>query len=500
MENTLYWGDLHTHCAISYGYGSLERAFRLAKEHLDFCSVVGHATWHDMPADRERHGFIIDYHREGFDRLRQNWSSVQETVRKNNRPGRFVSFLGYEWHSCAFGDHNVYYLDDGGEIVERDSLEELDEAFAGREVMIHPHHIGYGAGFRGINWSHFNSRRSPAIEIFSGHGGSERDGGPYPMYHTMGPRQYGGTVACGLALGHRFGFLGGTDHHGGYPGHYGEGRTGVYAPELTRQAIWDAIRARRCYAVTGDRIGLRFSVNEAEMGEETRGGGVREIRVSVSGADALDRIEVIKNNRPLKRVFGPPPAAEPPDPVRAKVRVEWGWGDKEEWVRWDAGVRLSDGRLLSVEPCFTGDPVLAPSADGAILATGEEPVHGIVAQEERQVAWFSHTRGNEHPYLRGTNALVLELDAPRTAALEFNVNGTACRYLLADLLAGSRSVFIRGWRSEAMLVHRAVPEAQLRTTLEFEDAGPERETDFYYVRVAQENNQWAWASPIWVSS
>ena len=50
-----------------------------------------------------------------------------------------------------------------------------------------------------------------------------------------------------------------------------------------------------------------------------------------------------------------------------------------------------------------------------------------------------------------------------------------------------------------MLVHRAVPEAQLQKSLVFEDDEPERDTDFYYVRVSQENNQWAWASPIWVS-
>ena len=499
MGHSLFWGDLHAHCAVSYGYGSLERAFRLASEHLDFCSVVGHATWHDMPVDRKRHGFIIDYHTDGFARLKRNWKHVQETVGRYNQPGRFVSFLGYEWHSCAYGDHNIYYPGDDGEIIERDSLEELDEAFDGRDVMVHPHHIGYGEGFRGINWSHFDARRSPAVEILSGHGGSERDGGPYPMYHTMGPRQYRGTVAYGLALGHKFGFLGGTDHHGGYPGHYGEGRTGVYARALTREAIWDAIRARRCYAVTGDRIVLCFAINDANMGEETTGTGAREIRVSASGADALDRIEVVKNNRPLKRVFGPAPPVAPPDPVRAKVRVEWGWGDKDEWVRWDAAVRLSDGRLVSVEPCFTGDPVLAPSADGAVSATGEEPVHGIVAQDERHVAWFSHTRGNAHPYLRGTNALILELDAPHAAALKFSINGTTCRYLLSDLLVGSRSEFIRGWRSEAMLVHRAVPAGQLQTEVAFEDAGPERETDFYYVRVAQENGQWAWSSPIWVS-
>ncbi len=499
MSDQVYWGDLHTHCAISYGYGSLERAFRLGREHLDFCAVVGHATWHDMPTDRERHGFIIDYHTEGFARLKRNWKTMQETVARYNEPGRFATFLSYEWHSCAYGDHNVYYLEDDGEVVERDSLEELDAALSGRETMIHPHHIGYGKGYRGINWDHFDAERSPVIEILSGHGGSERDGGPYPMYHTMGPRQYEGTVAYGLAIGKRFGFVGGTDHHGGYPGHYGEGRAAVYAPELTRRAIWEALRARRCYAATGDRIALDFRVNDARMGEETAASGRREVRVEVRGCDALDRIEVVKNNRPLKRVFGPELVKALQDPITAKVRVEWGWGDKETPVRWDGEARLSEGELLSVEPCFTGDPVLAPSADGGGVASDEEPIHGIVEQDGRGVRWFSNTQGNLHPFLRSTSALILEVCAPRKAALAFQANGHRFEYRLEDLLEGSRSEFVRGWRSEAVLVHQAVPEGRLQMSLAFEDEGPEQETDFYYARVAQENNQWAWASPIWVS-
>jgi hypothetical protein len=499
MEYKRYWGDLHTHCAISYGYGSLERAMVLGRDHLDFCSVVGHATWHDMPTDRERHGFVIDFHKEGFERLARNWKTMQETVARHNDPGQFVTFLSYEWHSCAYGDHNVYYLEDDGEIVERDSLDELEAALKGKEVMMHPHHIGYGAGYRGINWEHFESRRSPAIEIFSGHGGSERDGGPYPMYHTMGPRQHTGTVAHGLDLGKRFGFLAGTDHHAGYPGHYGEGRTAVYAPELTRRGIWDAIHARRCYAVTGDRIGLSFGINGATMGEEMDASGPRTVTVEVAGCDALDRVEVVKNNRPLKRVFGPEPPRELRDPVTAKIRVEWGWGDKDAPIRWDADIRLSEGELLSVEPCFTGDAILAPGADKGGVADSDEIPHKITAQDVRGVSWYSHTSGNPHPYLRSTNALILEVRGPRCARLQLNANGYKAAYSLSDLLEGSRCEFIRGWRSEAILTHRAIPEQMLQTSLTFEDEA-ENETDIYYARVSQENNQWAWASPIWVQA
>ena len=495
-ERRLFWGDLHSHCAISYGYGSLERAFALARQHLDFCSVTGHATWHDMPTDRERYGRIIDFHREGFERLKRNWKAFAETTRRHDRPGAFVTLPSYEWHSRRYGDHNVYFLEDDAEIVERPSLAELEAALAGSETMIVPHHLGYGPGFRGIDWQEFDARRSPVVEVFSGHGSSERDGGPYPMYHTMGPRSHRGTVAHGLALGKRFGFVAGTDHHGGYPGHYGEGRTAVYAAELTRPAIWEALGARRCYAVTGDRIAVDVRVNDGVMGEEITA-EARELRVRVRGADALDRVEVVKNGRPLKRVFGRPPPDELPDPIHAKLRIEWGWGDQHEAVRWDGELRLSEGSLLSVEPCFSGEPLLAPS-DAVELESDETPIHGLVHQEHQELAWYSHTRGNPHPLLRGTSALVLELRAPRAAELHLRVNGSSFSHRLAELLEGSRSHFVRGWRSEALLLHRAVPERCLTQELDFSDH-PEAETDWYYVRVAQENGQWAWTSPIWAT-
>ena len=42
MMNT-YFGDLHNHCGITYGFGSLENAIKRAKSQLDFCAFTGHA-------------------------------------------------------------------------------------------------------------------------------------------------------------------------------------------------------------------------------------------------------------------------------------------------------------------------------------------------------------------------------------------------------------------------------------------------------------------------
>ena len=79
--------------------------------------------------------------------------------------------------------------------------------------------------------------------------------------------------------GYRLGFVGGSDTHITRPGSiikepgkpfpYKEsGLTAVYAKELSREAILDALKHRRCYATTGHRIIVEFSINGHFMGEE----------------------------------------------------------------------------------------------------------------------------------------------------------------------------------------------------------------------------------------
>jgi hypothetical protein len=106
-----------------------------------------------------------------------------------------------------------------------------------------------------------------------------------------------------LAQGHRFGVIASTDDHLGYPGGYGEGLAALFAPDLSRKSIMEALWDRRTYAVTGDRIALRFTLNGKLMGRELPYTRERAIRVSVSGWDQVDRIEVLKNNRVIHREF-----------------------------------------------------------------------------------------------------------------------------------------------------------------------------------------------------
>src|SRR5699024_6613119 len=142
-----YVGDIHNHCGISYGHGSLEDAYRNARLQLDFASVTGHAWWHDMPVGDPRLAAEEAYHREGFKRLADCWDDVQEITSSVHEDGSFVSLLSFEWHSMMYGDHCVYYRDAYGPIIRASSLTSLRSALraqaaAGRPALAIPHHIG----------------------------------------------------------------------------------------------------------------------------------------------------------------------------------------------------------------------------------------------------------------------------------------------------------------------------------------------------------------------
>lgn len=73
-------GDLQSQCGIGDRIGGLGDALGAAADHLDFCSVTGHANGPDLPTDRSRYGALVDYHLAGFERLAGQWDQVAEEV------------------------------------------------------------------------------------------------------------------------------------------------------------------------------------------------------------------------------------------------------------------------------------------------------------------------------------------------------------------------------------------------------------------------------------
>ncbi|MFD0715367.1 DUF3604 domain-containing protein [Paenibacillus sp. GCM10027626] len=495
----LFWGDLHNHCGITYGFGDLHHALEAAKSQLDFCAIIGHAMWPDMPDRTDATAFLVDFHNEGFAKLREGWEQVRAKVKEVNAAGEFVTFQGYEIHSSEFGDHHILSPSDELPLEYAASPQELAEKLAAYDVIAVPHHIGYTPGYRGINWDAFRSELSPIVEVFSKHGCGMSDKSSYPYYHTMGPKDSSNTVFAGLKKGKKFSFVGSTDHHAGYPGSYGDGRVAVWAKEKTREAIWEAIKAGRTYAVTGDKIACQFSINGAGMGSSLETAEPRRIVLDAECFDFIDKITLYKNARPWKVVVGESLGQEACEGAQKyKVRVELGWGDSKEGYSWAAKAGVRGGKLLSADSCFRGQSVLAPEPGMRENPDINKLGNRIAEQTETVLAWTCTTFQNPSTLHPATAAVVLEIEGNQATVLTVQANGIEKEISLGDLHEGSCSMHVHPYNSEALLIHRAVPEAAYRVHLEWTDTEQELETDVYHAEIRQVNNQFAWISPVFV--
>ena len=494
-----YFGDIHNHCGVSYGRGPLEDAYYNARLQLDFTSVTVHAHWPDIPTGDPRLDYLVDYHARGFEAATEQWPHYQAVTDAAQVEGSFVTLPSFEWHSMAYGDHVVYFKDtDASHIIPatdlatmRGHLREL--AGRGIDTLLIPHHIGYRQGYRGINWAAFTPEFSPVVEIVSFHGLSEHTEAPYPYLHSMGPRDAHSTVQHGLGLGHIFGFIGSTDHHSAHPGHYGYGRLAVWAGVLARDAIWDAIRARRTVALTGDRVNLEVTLNGAVMGAVVPASVERRLEVYVMGGDALDVVEVLRNNRVVHR-WHPATPGEPGDSGLVKVFLEVGWGEEPASTRWDVDLHVQQGRLSGVEPRLRGHGIEPPPDD-----MRDRFAFSDVAQPEPdRVRWSTVTWRNPTVSTPATQGLCLTIDGDVHTRIVGHINERPVDLAVGDLWEGAQSRYLGGFVSPAYCFHRAIPRAELEGRFTFEDRTKSASRDWYYVRVRQQNGHYAWSSPIWV--
>lgn len=302
----IFWGEIHAHSELSDGVGSENRYYEFARDEawLDFSAIADHGGG------------------------REWWPSCVEAAEKYNEPGRFVTLVGYEW---AWGDGHgcVYSIDLNLPVVSLAGREEIFELVReGRALMI-PHHtndplVKTAALFR---WDDFDKDLIQVAEICQVRGSFEKD-------ELGGHVQFGGfgcSIQDGLSKGFRFGFTGGTDNHAGragspmYSGFCSEvrkgsgetcrldrmelnrancGLTAVFTPALTREAIFQALRQRRCYATTGARILLNFRVGDLSMGEEGTVQPPPKIYVRIAATAPLESITIVRNNQDVHTVPG----------------------------------------------------------------------------------------------------------------------------------------------------------------------------------------------------
>jgi hypothetical protein len=290
----LYFGDIHGHTRLSDGTGTPEDHYRFCDQvsGLDIAAVTDHSDYGTIPLQGAA------------------WNRIKRAANDAYRPGDFVTFLGFEWTNWVSGHRNVYYRDGDGPIFRSfdehsDTPEELWKLIEPYEAMTIAHHVGGGP--ISIDWSiPPPADREWLVEICSIHGSSE----VYRSSRDCVPRPVQGRfVRDALNMGYKLGIIASGDTHDGHPGKRSMGAVvtgilGVYAPELTREAIWEAFKRRQVYGTSGPKIILFFRVADSPMGSEVTWsadqGGI-PIALRTVTCDEIAALEIVRNGEVVLR-------------------------------------------------------------------------------------------------------------------------------------------------------------------------------------------------------
>ncbi|MEA4883107.1 MAG: CehA/McbA family metallohydrolase [Clostridia bacterium] len=290
----LYFGDIHSHSYHSDGTGDADEFFMRCRDLLgmDFCAL----TDHEYFCQKSIAGYT--------------WAEICQAAASLNSPGEFVVFPGYEWtgnaHPGPGHKHVVYPYDYPPLFTKADSAYDDDHShdFAiqvrksgGLSI---PHHTAWS----GVDRQYHDADIEPIMEICSAHGANE-----FLQIRPIPPRDdryFEGYFTQDLyRQGLKFGLVGGTDNHG-LLWHHGtswtsntsiSGLTAVYARDLTREAIWEALLSRRTYATSGAQVVLGFSINGHLMGSEVKLGNDDSVSLSIQvrGTSPLCKVTVVKD-------------------------------------------------------------------------------------------------------------------------------------------------------------------------------------------------------------
>jgi len=283
----LYWGDLHVHTEMSAD----ARVWAHTTSTYEGSYQIGRFRYGlDFMANTDHHGLLQGNYSP------DEWETMKRITNRANLPGQFITLVANEY-SHPQGDANAYFK--GGDIpyfdhepyAAPDFPEKLFAQLKEYECVLPPHH--FAQNMRPYNWANYDAALMPICEIFSNHGRGEFFGN-HPHYSGKRvPTIEGQTWVDQLLAGKKMGCMASSDDHWARPGTCG--LTGAWSPSLTRDGIYNALAERRCYATTGDRTILYFTVDGAEGGRIVPAVPNPEIRIRAASGSLIQKIEIVKD-------------------------------------------------------------------------------------------------------------------------------------------------------------------------------------------------------------
>ena len=475
-----YWADLHGQSGETIGMGSAEAYFRYARD-AAFVDMVGH----------QGNDFQIT---DAF------WKKLNELTAEFDKPGKFVCLPGYEWsgNTGMGGDRNIFYRHEGRPIrrsshilvegqTSTDAVYTADKLFdflKDEDCCVIAH---VGGRYADLKYAH-DGRTERTVEVHSSWGTFEW------ILHDAFEKGYRVGVVCH------------SDDHKGRPGATRPGASTFgaigglscyFMPELTRDALFMALRQRKHYGTTGTRIFIELNgafdrevtgfsddpklgpaqelaVREARMGDIIRpAGATMKLSAEVIGTAPVERVDVLHGTAVVRSVR-PFSVSD----LGRRVRVLWQGAEYRGRGRetiWQGKLTLAGNRITR----FAAVNFLNPERKITETAPG------------MALTWSSVTTGN----LAGVD---LWLDQAMTGMLKIETNVVSGEIDLATL-SDNVVAFDGGGLGRKLSVYR-LPEADWnrRVTLEHSVTHQGGVDLPVYIRVTQADGNQAWTSPIYL--
>ncbi|MCH2438423.1 MAG: DUF3604 domain-containing protein [Acidimicrobiales bacterium] len=475
-----WWGDLHGQSEETIGTNSARDFHAFARDRA-FLDVTAHQG-------------------NDFQITNDFWAHLNDLTAEFTVDHRFIAFPGYEWsgNTCLGGDRNVLYLTEGQPIhrsshalvddlsdIETDatSASDLFERLTDRDCVVFAH---IGGRYADIDYAH-DERLETGVEVHSAWGSFEW------------------LVDDALRAGYRVGILANSDGHKGRPGasHPGAtkfgsfgGLTCLWATELTRAGIADALRRRHHYGTTGCRsileVEARFdggaelfatdpnlgpvvgtASDTVMMGDIVRSGDAEvTLVVDVVGTAPIERIEV-RNGLEVIEVVRPYAQAD----LGRRIRVVWEGSEYRGRGRetiWDGSAELEGNAFEEAVP---------------INRYNLDKRFHLEASD--RLEWTSLTTGGH----AGFEARLADVEA---GVLHIRT-GPVTTSIPVDQIDLEPVVFEAGGLGRRLSVFR-LPDVNPHNQVHVERRIPLTAgvDDAIYVKVVQEDGHVLWSSPVYV--
>lgn len=475
-----YWADLHGQSEETIGTNSAQELIEFARDRA-FLDAMSHQG-------------------NDFQITTPFWEELNRLTAAFNEDGRFVIYPGYEWsgNTGLGGDRNVMFMHEGRQIrrsshaliddlsdvsTDANSANDLFTALKDEDCVVFAH---IGGRYADIKMAH-DLRIERSVEVHS-------DWGTFEW-----------LIEDALEQGYRIGILANSDGHKGRHGasHPGASMFGAYgglscllATDLTRAALFDALRKRHHYATTGCRMLLdvragfaseaqlyaddpnlgattRTPVRSAIMGDIVQSADAEvELSIEATASAPIERME-IRNGLEVLETWRP----YADKALGRRIRAIWEGSEYRGRGRqtvWDGNCRLEGNRFERIVPINQWNLDKQVAMKGAGL-----------------VDWASLTTG-------GFGGFDAWLEDPQAGVLRFDTPLVKCEIRVADI-GREDLVFDAGGIRRRLRVFRLPdenPHRKLQVSRRIR-LTPGKDNALY-VCITQEDGHLIWSSPIYV--